>query len=40
MEELKIKERERIVHRSIALGHYKDLEFRACDKRSLIVDHW
>jgi uncharacterized protein YeeX (DUF496 family) len=32
MEKLKVKERERITHRDIALGHYKDLAFRACDK--------
>jgi hypothetical protein len=32
MEKLKIKERERITHQDIALGHYKDLAFRACDK--------
>jgi hypothetical protein len=32
MEKLKVKERERITHRDIALGRYKDLEFRACDK--------
>jgi hypothetical protein len=32
MENLKIKERERITHREIALGRYKDLAFRACDK--------
>jgi hypothetical protein len=29
---LKIKKRERITHRDIALGCYKDLAFRACDK--------
>jgi hypothetical protein len=32
MEKLRVKERERISHRDIALGRYKDLEFRACDK--------
>jgi Reverse transcriptase (RNA-dependent DNA polymerase) len=32
MEKLKVKERERISHRDIALGRYKDLAFRACDK--------
>jgi hypothetical protein len=32
MEELKVKEREQITHRDIALGSYKDLTFRACDK--------
>jgi hypothetical protein len=32
MEKLKVKERERITHRDIALGRYKYLEFRACDK--------
>jgi hypothetical protein len=32
MEKLKVKERERISHRDIALGRYKDLGFRACDK--------
>jgi hypothetical protein len=32
MEKLKVKERERITHRDIALGHYKDMAFRACDK--------
>jgi hypothetical protein len=32
MEKLKVKERERITHRDIVLGHYKDLAFRACDK--------
>jgi hypothetical protein len=31
-EKLKVKERERITHRDIALGRYKDLEFRTCDK--------
>jgi hypothetical protein len=31
-EKLKVKERERIAHRDIALGRYKDLAFRACDK--------
>jgi hypothetical protein len=31
MEKLKIKERERIEHRDIALGRYKDLAFRTCD---------
>jgi hypothetical protein len=31
METLKFKERERITHRDIALGRYKDLVFRACD---------
>jgi hypothetical protein len=32
MEKLKVKERERITHRNIALGRYRDLAFRACDK--------
>jgi hypothetical protein len=32
MEKLKVKERERTTHRDIALGRYKDLAFRACDK--------
>jgi Reverse transcriptase (RNA-dependent DNA polymerase) len=32
MEMLKVKERERITHRDISLGRYKDLAFRACDK--------
>jgi Reverse transcriptase (RNA-dependent DNA polymerase) len=32
MEKLKVKERERIMHRDIALGRYKDLAFCACDK--------
>jgi hypothetical protein len=32
MEKLKVKERKRIAHRDIALGRYKDLEFRASDK--------
>jgi hypothetical protein len=32
MEDLKVNERERIAHRNIALGRYKDLTFRACDK--------
>jgi hypothetical protein len=32
MEKLKVEERERIAHRIIALGRYKDLAFRACDK--------
>jgi hypothetical protein len=32
VEKLKVKERERITHRDIALGRYKDLVFRACDK--------
>jgi hypothetical protein len=32
MEKLKVKERERITHRDIALRLYKDLAFRACDK--------
>jgi hypothetical protein len=32
MEKLKVKERERIPHRDIALGRYRDLAFRACDK--------
>jgi hypothetical protein len=32
MEKLKVKERERITHRDISLGHYKDLEFCACDR--------
>jgi hypothetical protein len=31
VEKLKVKEREQITHRDIALGHYKDLAFRACD---------
>jgi hypothetical protein len=29
MEKLKVKERERITHRDIALGSYKDLAFSA-----------
>jgi hypothetical protein len=32
MEELKVKERERITHRDIALRRYKDLAFRTYDK--------
>jgi hypothetical protein len=32
MEKLKVKERERITYRDIALERYKDLAFRACDK--------
>jgi Reverse transcriptase (RNA-dependent DNA polymerase) len=32
MEKLKVKERERVLHRDISLGRYKDLAFRACDK--------
>jgi hypothetical protein len=32
MKKLKVQERERITHRDIALGRYKDLAFRACDK--------
>jgi hypothetical protein len=32
MNKLKVEERERITHRDIALGRYKDLAFRACDK--------
>jgi hypothetical protein len=32
MGKMKDKERERITHRDIALGRYKDLAFRACDK--------
>jgi hypothetical protein len=32
MEKLKVKEREQITHRDIALGRFKDLAFRACDK--------
>jgi hypothetical protein len=32
VEKLKVKECERITHRDIALGRYKDLAFRACDK--------
>jgi Reverse transcriptase (RNA-dependent DNA polymerase) len=32
MNKLKVKERERISHRDIALGCYTDLAFRACDK--------
>jgi hypothetical protein len=32
MQKLKVKEIERIAHGSIALGRYKDLTFRACDK--------
>jgi hypothetical protein len=32
MEKLNVKERERITHRDISLGRYKDLAFRACDK--------
>jgi hypothetical protein len=44
MEKVKVKELERITRRDIALGRYKDLEFRACDKsksncRSLVRDH-
>jgi hypothetical protein len=38
MEKLKVKERERITHRDIALERYKDLTFRACDKSNLTVD--
>jgi hypothetical protein len=32
MEKLKVKEHEMITHRDIALGLYKDLAFRECDK--------
>jgi thiamine kinase-like enzyme len=32
MEKLKVKERERITHRDIALGCYKDLAFSVCDE--------
>jgi hypothetical protein len=32
MMKLKVKKRERNAHRNIALGRYKDLAFRACDK--------
>jgi thiamine kinase-like enzyme len=32
MEKLKVKERERITHRDIALGRYKDLAFSVCDE--------
>jgi hypothetical protein len=32
IEKLKVKERERFMHRDIGLGRHKDLEFRACDK--------
>jgi hypothetical protein len=32
VEKLKVKERERIALRNIALGRYKDLKFRAYDK--------
>jgi hypothetical protein len=32
MEKLRVRERERITHRDISLGRYKDLAFRACDK--------
>jgi Reverse transcriptase (RNA-dependent DNA polymerase) len=32
MEKLKVKERQRVTHRDTALGRYKDLAFRACDK--------
>jgi hypothetical protein len=32
MEKLKVKEREQTKHRDTALGRYKDLAFRACDK--------
>jgi hypothetical protein len=32
MKKLKVKERERMAHRDIALGRHKDLAFRACDK--------
>jgi hypothetical protein len=32
MVKLMVKERERNTHRDIALGRYKDLAFRACDK--------
>jgi hypothetical protein len=32
MEELKVMKRERISHRDIALGRYKNLAFHACDK--------
>jgi hypothetical protein len=32
MGKLKVKERERILHRDIALGRFKNLTSRACDK--------
>jgi hypothetical protein len=32
MKSLNVKERERITHRDISLGRYKDLAFRACEK--------
>jgi hypothetical protein len=32
MKKLKVKERERITNRDIALGRYKDLAYCACDK--------
>jgi Reverse transcriptase (RNA-dependent DNA polymerase) len=32
MDKLKVKERERVSHRDTALGRYKDLAFRACEK--------
>jgi hypothetical protein len=32
MEKLKVRERERITHQAIALGRYKDLDFRVCDR--------
>jgi hypothetical protein len=40
VKKLKVKERERIAHRDIALGRYKDLSFRSCDKSKFIVDRW
>jgi hypothetical protein len=40
VKKLKVKERERIKHRDIALGRYKDLSFRSCDKSKFIVDRW
>jgi hypothetical protein len=39
MEKLKVKEYERIAHRNIALGGFKDLAFRVTSQR-LIVDRW
>jgi hypothetical protein len=43
MEKLKVKERERITHRDVAMGRCKDLAFRACDKSKsycrLLVKH-
>jgi hypothetical protein len=40
MEKLKVKGRERITHRDIALGRYKDLAFRRVTSQSLTVDRW